>query len=174
MATSTGGKRRLEGRVAIVTGAGRGIGRAEALLLAMEGAKVVVNDLGGGTDGSGADTSVAGHVVNEIRANGGTAVANHDSVATMNGGANIVRTAIDSFGRLDILINNAGNVRPRIIYNMSEDDFDAGIASINPSSKISPSKLPPSRSGCAPTLHRTSMGARFRSVATKSACMRRL
>src|SRR6266851_4872386 len=128
MATSTGGKRRLEGRVAIVTGAGRGIGRAEALLLAMEGAQVVVNDLGGGTDGSGADTSVAGHVVNEIRANGGTAVANHDSVATMNGGANIVRTAIDSFGRLDILINNAGNVRPRIIYNMSEDDFDAVIA----------------------------------------------
>jgi NAD(P)-dependent dehydrogenase (short-subunit alcohol dehydrogenase family) len=128
MATSTGGKRRLEGRVAIVTGAGRGIGRAEALLLAMEGAKVVVNDLGGATDGSGADTSVAGHVVSEITANGGTAVANHDSVATMNGGASIVRTAIDSFGRLDILINNAGNVRPRIIYNMSEDDFDAVIA----------------------------------------------
>ncbi len=111
-----------------MTGAGRGIGRAEALLLAQEGAKVVVNDLGGNTDGAGGDQSVAQGVVDEIRAAGGAAVANHDSVATMQGGANIVKTAIDSFGRLDILINNAGNVRPRIIYNMSEDDFDAVIA----------------------------------------------
>jgi 3-oxoacyl-[acyl-carrier protein] reductase len=128
MAASSDGKKRLAGRVAIVTGAGRGIGRAEAMLMAREGAKVVVNDLGGATDGGGADLNVAQKVVDEIRAAGGEAVANHDSVATMQGGANIVKTAIDKFGRLDILINNAGNVRPRIIYNMSEEDFDAVIA----------------------------------------------
>jgi 3-oxoacyl-[acyl-carrier protein] reductase len=128
MAATTKTQRRLAGRVAIVTGAGRGIGRAEAMLMALEGAKLVINDLGGDTDGGGADENVAQRVVDEIRAAGGTAVANHDSVATMQGGANIVKAAIDSFGRLDILINNAGNVRPRIIYNMSEEDFDAVIA----------------------------------------------
>ncbi|MGH7961363.1 MAG: SDR family NAD(P)-dependent oxidoreductase, partial [Candidatus Binatia bacterium] len=127
-AQGTNGKQRLAGRVAIVTGAGRGIGRAEALLLAREGAHVVVNDLGTSPEGGGADTSVAQQVVEEIRAAGGTAVANGDSVATMAGGAAIVQTAIESFGRLDILINNAGHVRPRIIYNMSEDDFDSIIA----------------------------------------------
>jgi NAD(P)-dependent dehydrogenase (short-subunit alcohol dehydrogenase family) len=111
MAATTKTQRRLAGRVAIVTGAGRGIGRAEAMLMALEGAKLVINDLGSGTDGGGADENVAQRVADEIRAAGGTAVANHDSVATMQGGANIVKAAIDSFGRLDILINNAGNVR---------------------------------------------------------------
>ena len=121
-------KKRLEGRVAIVTGAGRGIGRAEAMLLASQGAKVVVNDLGGGPTGGGADQSVAAQVAGEIRALGGEAVANQDSVVTMEGAERIVRAALDSFGRLDILVNNAGIVRPRIIYNMNESDWDDVIA----------------------------------------------
>ena len=121
-------KQRLAGKVAVVTGAGRGIGRAEAMLLAHEGAKVVVNDLGGGPIGGGADDRVAAQVVEEIAAAGGEAVANYDNVATMEGGARIIQTAIDSFGRLDLLINNAGIVRPRIIYNMSESDWDDVIA----------------------------------------------
>lgn len=116
--------RRFAGKVAIVTGAGRGIGRAEAMLLAAQGAKVVVNDVGSQPLGGGKDTSVAGSVVEEIRAAGGEAVANTDSVADMDGGKRIVETAIKSFGRLDILINNAGVVRPRIIFNMSEEDWD--------------------------------------------------
>jgi NAD(P)-dependent dehydrogenase (short-subunit alcohol dehydrogenase family) len=122
------GKNRLQEKVAVVTGAGRGIGRAEAILLAREGARVVVNDLGGGPIGGGADDRVAAQVVEEIRAAGGAAVANYDNVATMEGGARIIKTAIDNFGRLDLLINNAGIVRPRIIYNMSESDWDDIIA----------------------------------------------
>ena len=122
------GKKRLSGKVAVVTGAGRGIGRAEAMLLAQQGARVVVNDLGGGPIGGGADDRVASQVVEEIRAAGGEAVANFDNVATMEGGARIIKAAVDSFGRLDILINNAGIVRPRIIYNMSEGDWDDVIA----------------------------------------------
>src|SRR5512136_63712 len=98
--------KRLAGKVAIVTGAGRGIGRGEALALASEGARVVVNDLGGATDGSGASTSPAEQVVAEIKKLGVEAVANYDSVATMKGGENIVKTAIDKFGKLDILVNN--------------------------------------------------------------------
>jgi 3-oxoacyl-[acyl-carrier protein] reductase len=121
-------KKRLSGKVAVVTGAGRGIGRSEAMLLAQQGAKVVVNDLGGGPIGGGADDRVASQVVEEIRAAGGEAVANFDNVATMEGGARIIKAAVDSFGRLDILINNAGIVRPRIIYNMSEGDWDDVIA----------------------------------------------
>jgi len=121
-------KKRLLGKVAIVTGAGRGIGRAEALLLAREGAKVVVNDTGGSPQGEGVDESVASQVVKEIRAAGGEAAANHDSVALMEGGERIINTALDTFGRLDILVNNAGNARPRVIYNMSEDDWDSVIA----------------------------------------------
>ena len=119
---------RLEGKVAIVTGAGRGIGRGEALLLAEEGAKVVVNDLGGGADGEGADASPADEVVAEIVAAGGEAVANYDSVATMEGGEGIVKTALDAFGRLDILINNAGILRDRMVFNMSEEEWDSVIA----------------------------------------------
>ena len=119
---------RLEGKVAIVTGAGRGIGRGEALLLAEEGARVVVNDLGGSPDGEGKDASPADEVVAEIVAAGGEAVANYDSVATMEGGANIVQTALDNFGRLDILINNAGILRDRMVFNMSEEEWDSVIA----------------------------------------------
>ena len=121
-------KKRLEGKVAIVTGAGRGIGRAEAMLLAAQGAKVVVNDLGGGPTGGGADKSVAAQVASEIRVLGGEAVANEDSVVTMEGAERIVRAALDTFGRLNILVNNAGIVRPRIIYNMNESDWDDVIA----------------------------------------------
>ena len=121
-------KMRLVGKVAVVTGAGRGIGRAEAMLLAHQGASVVVNDLGGGPIGGGADERVAAQVAEEIRAAGGQAVANYDDVATMEGGARIIQAALDSFGRLDLLINNAGIVRPRIIYNMSESDWDDVIA----------------------------------------------
>ena len=118
---------RLEGRVAIVTGAGRGIGRGEALLLADEGAKVVVNDLGGGPAGDGADQSPADAVAAEIRDAGGEAVASYDSVATMEGGERIVRTALDAFGRLDILVNNAGILRDRMVFNMSEAEWDSVI-----------------------------------------------
>jgi 3-oxoacyl-[acyl-carrier protein] reductase len=120
--------RRLTGKVAIVTGAGNGIGRAEALQLARQGASVVVNDLGGDTKGEGADAGVAQKVVNEIKAFGGEAVANGDSVASFQGAANIVNTALKTFGRLDILVNNAGNARPRVIYNLSEEDWDAVLA----------------------------------------------
>jgi NAD(P)-dependent dehydrogenase (short-subunit alcohol dehydrogenase family) len=116
--------KRLAGKVAIVTGAGRGIGRGEALALALEGAKVVVNDLGGGVDGSGASASPAEEVVAEIKKLGGEAVANYDSVATMEGGENIVKTAIDEFGKVDILVNNAGILRDRMLFNMGEEDWD--------------------------------------------------
>jgi len=118
---------RLKGKVAIVTGAGRGIGRGEALALAAEGAKVVVNDLGGAADGSGADKAPADEVVAEIKKMGGEAVANYDTVATMEGGEKIVQTAIDTFGRLDILVNNAGILRDRMVFNMTEEEWDAVI-----------------------------------------------
>ena len=117
----------LEGKVAVVTGAGRGIGRGIAILLAHHGAKVVVNDLGGSGAGEGSDASVAQLVVNEIKNAGGTAVANHDSVASMGGGASIVGTAIREFGRIDILVNNAGILRDRMIFNMTEEEWDAVI-----------------------------------------------
>ncbi len=116
--------KRLEGKIAIVTGAGRGIGRGEALALASEGAKVVVNDLGGAVDGSGAAHSPADEVVAEIKKLGGEAVANYNSVATMQGGENIVKTAIDNFGKVDILVNNAGILRDRMLFNMGEEDWD--------------------------------------------------
>jgi NAD(P)-dependent dehydrogenase (short-subunit alcohol dehydrogenase family) len=115
---------RLKGKVAIVTGAGRGIGRGEALALASEGAKVVVNDLGGAVDGTGAAKSPADEVVAEIKKMGSDAVANYDSVASWKGGENIVKTAIDAFGRLDILVNNAGILRDRMVFNMSEEDWE--------------------------------------------------
>jgi NAD(P)-dependent dehydrogenase (short-subunit alcohol dehydrogenase family) len=114
-----------EGRVCIVTGAGRGIGRAHALTLAAEGAKVVVNDLGGGKDGSGNPTTgPATEVVEEIRAAGGEAVANADDVADFEGAARLVRTAIDEFGDLHCLVNNAGILRDRMLVNMTESEWD--------------------------------------------------
>ncbi len=118
---------RLKGKVAVVTGAGRGLGRAHALALAAEGAKVVVNDLGGAVDGTGADKAPADEVVEEIRKMGGEAVANYDSVATMEGGERVIKTAVDNFGRLDILLNNAGVLRDRMVFNMTEEEWDTVI-----------------------------------------------
>ena len=118
---------RLSGKVAVITGAGRGLGRAEALAFAAEGVKVVVNDLGGDGDGTGAAQGPAEEVVQEIKKMGGDAVANYDSVATAEGGENIIKTAIDKFGRLDILVNNAGILRDRTIFNMSEEEWDTVI-----------------------------------------------
>ena len=120
--------KRLEGRTAIVTGGGRGIGRGVAMLLAEEGASVVVNDYGVAVDGSAPSSEPANHVVEEIRAKGGKAVANADTVATMAGGENLIKTALDSFGRLDILVNVAGILRDRMIFNMSEQEWDDVIA----------------------------------------------
>jgi len=118
----------LEGKVAIVTGAGRGIGRGEAMLLAAEGAKVVVNDLGVELDGSGKDQKLADKVVAEIRAKGGTAVSNFESVADHQAAKRIIDAAIEKFGRLDILVNNAGFLRDKMIYNLDEEMWDAVIA----------------------------------------------
>ncbi|MGB9872439.1 MAG: SDR family oxidoreductase, partial [Anaerolineae bacterium] len=120
---------RFDGRVAIVTGAGRGLGRAYALELARRGAKVVVNDPGVARDGSGEVTSaVADEVVAEIRALGGEAVANYDSVATPEGGERIVQTAIDAFGRVDILIHNAGILRDKSFANMTPEMWEAVLS----------------------------------------------
>lgn len=115
-------------KVAVITGAGRGIGRDTALLLASKGAKVVVNDLGGGPQGGGADPAVAQAVVDEILAGGGTAVAETSSVTSMAAGKAVVDCAMDHFGRIDLLINNAGIIRPRRITEMSEEDFDMVLA----------------------------------------------
>jgi len=117
----------LDGRVAIITGAGRGIGREHALLFAAEGAKVVVNDLGGGLDGSSAAASPAEEVVAEIKDMGGDAVANHDNIATWEGGERLIKTALDSFGELHVLVNNAGILRDRVLVNLSEEDWDSVI-----------------------------------------------
>ena len=118
----------LDGRVAIITGAGRGIGREHALLFAAEGAKVVDNDLGGANDGSGTDVTPAQEVAAEIRAMGGEAVVNGDNVADWQGAQRMVNSAIEAFGDLDILVNNAGILRDRVLVNMTEEEWDAVIA----------------------------------------------
>ncbi len=116
-----------EGRVAIVTGAARGVGRQHALQLANAGAKVVVNDLGAGVDGKGADESPAQQVVDEIKAAGGEAIVNGDDVSNFDGAKNMIDTAINTFGKLDILVNNAGILRDRMLVNMTEEEWDAVI-----------------------------------------------
>src|SRR5262245_27086446 len=117
----------LKGRVAVVTGAGRGVGREIAILMAKQGARVVVNDYGGSEVGTGSDRKPADEVVDEIRRGGGEAVANYESVATMAGGQSIIKTAIEAFNRVDIVVNNAGILRDRMIFNMSEEEWDAVI-----------------------------------------------
>jgi len=118
----------LDGRVAIITGAGRGIGREHALFFAAEGAHVVVNDLGGANDGEGSDQTPAEEVAAEIRAQGGQAIANADDVADWEGAQRLVNAAIGEFGDVDILVNNAGILRDRVIVNMTEAEWDSVIA----------------------------------------------
>jgi NAD(P)-dependent dehydrogenase (short-subunit alcohol dehydrogenase family) len=115
---------RLDGRVAIVTGAGRGIGRSVAALLASEGASIVVNDLGAALDGSGSDASPAGQVVDEIAAGGGKAVANGADISDHAAAESLIGSAIEQFGRLDVLVNVAGILRDRMVFNMSEQEWD--------------------------------------------------
>ncbi len=117
----------LDGRIAIITGAGRGIGREHALLFAAEGAKVVVNDLGGALDGSGDDRTPAQQVADEIVAAGGEAVANADDITDWEGGKHLIDTAVEVFGDVNVLVNNAGILRDRVLVNMSEAEWDAVV-----------------------------------------------
>jgi NAD(P)-dependent dehydrogenase (short-subunit alcohol dehydrogenase family) len=117
----------LEGKVAVITGAGRGIGRGEALLFAREGARVVVNDVGAAWDGTGADDRPASQVVDEIAAAGGESVAHHEDIADEGGAASLLALALETWGRLDAVVNNAGILRDRMIFNMSADEWDAVI-----------------------------------------------
>lgn len=118
---------RLQGKVAVVTGSGGGIGRGIARLMAAEGAAVVVNDLGSSVDGKGNNSAAADETVALIKAAGGRAVANYDSVADFRAAENIIGTAVKEFGRLDILVNNAGILRDRMVFNLSEEDFDTVV-----------------------------------------------
>lgn len=117
----------LEGKIAIVTGAGRGVGRGEALELAKQGARVVVNDLGGSSTGEGADKAPAEEVAQLIRDGGGEAVANYDDVSDWAGARNIVEQAVETFGGLDVVVNNAGILRDKMLFSMTEDEFDSVI-----------------------------------------------
>jgi NAD(P)-dependent dehydrogenase (short-subunit alcohol dehydrogenase family) len=121
------GKRLCEGRVCIVTGAGRGIGREHALMLAAHGAKMVVNDVGGAVDGSGNDITPARQVIDEIRAAGGAAIANGDDISDWEGAQRVVKQALDEFGGLDVVVNTAGILRDRMLVNMTESEWDAVI-----------------------------------------------
>ena len=116
-----------DGRVVVITGAGRGLGRSHALAFAREGAKVVVNDLGGAPDGTGASAGPAHDVVDEIRAMGGEAIANADDVTDFDAAAGIIQSALDTFGRLDVVVNNAGILRDRMFVNIQPDEWDATI-----------------------------------------------
>lgn len=131
---------RLEGKVAVVTGGGRGIGRGIALLLADEGASVVVNDLGCDVDGTGESNIPADRAVEDINSRGGAAVANYDNVASMDGAENLIRTAVDTYGKLDILINSAGVLRDRMIYQMTPGEFDLVIRN-NVKGNFAPTKF---------------------------------
>ena len=117
----------LQDKVAVITGSGRGIGRGIALMMAKEGAKIVVNDLGVEVDGKQESSKIADQVVNDISNQGGTAIANYDSVATMIGCENIIQTALDNFGQLDIVVTPAGILRDRMIFNMTEEEWDGVI-----------------------------------------------
>src|SRR5215831_12887141 len=114
----------LDGRVAIVTGAGRGLGREEALALAAEGARVIVNDLGVSVAGDGGDQTPAAAVIDEIKRSGGEAVANFENIADWQGARRTIEQAYDTWGRLDVLVNNAGVLRDRMSFNMNEEEFD--------------------------------------------------
>jgi NAD(P)-dependent dehydrogenase (short-subunit alcohol dehydrogenase family) len=117
----------LDGKVIVVTGAGGGLGREHALAMAKEGGKIIVNDLGGARDGTGGGTAMADSVVEEIKAAGGEAVANYDSVATVEGGNNIVQSAVDAYGQLDICVNNAGILRDKTLSKMDEEMWDVVV-----------------------------------------------
>ena len=117
----------LDGRVAVITGAGRGIGRGEALLFGREGARVVVNDVGAAWDGTGTDDRPAAQVAGEIQAAGGEAVAHHEDIAEEDGATSLVGLALESWGRLDVVVNNAGILRDRMVFNMAADEWDAVI-----------------------------------------------
>ena len=121
-------KKMLDGKVIVVTGGGRGIGRATCLMLAEHGARVVVNDIGGGADGAGNDQAPADEVVSAIKEAGGEAVSSFDSVTEWEGGQAIIQTALDTFGQIDCVVNNAGNLRDGIFHKMSEQDFESVLA----------------------------------------------
>lgn len=131
---------RLEGKTAVVTGAGSGIGRATALLLAEEGASVVVNDLGCDVDGSGSSNAPADGTVDAIKSAGGDAVANYDDVSTMQGGENVIRAAVDNFGQVDVLINSVGVLQDRMIYRMSPEEWDR-VVRFNVKGVFAPTKF---------------------------------
>ena len=131
---------RFDGKVAIVTGAGRGIGRSHALLLASEGAAVVVNDLGGSSGGDGTDSTPAQEVVDEITAKGGKAVANYDSVSSWDGAQRLIQQAVDELGGLDVLINNAGILRDKMSFNMDEAEWDS-VIDVHLKGHFAPSKF---------------------------------